>query len=106
MRLLRLLEHERLNVSEGTPVFGVAKFGVSCHLGLLRTAGLPLGEHEATFTDNPVSLLGRNHTIHELWSTHKDQFSSVAEAVQVCVGAARLRETLPSRGEHRETCAG
>ena len=40
LRILRLLEEERLNVSELTSILGIAQSGVSRHLGLLKEAGL------------------------------------------------------------------
>jgi DNA-binding transcriptional ArsR family regulator len=40
LRILRLLDRERLNVSELTSVLGIAQPGVSRHLRLLREGGL------------------------------------------------------------------
>ena len=40
LRLLRVLQAERLNVSELTGILGIAQSGVSRHLGLLKDAGL------------------------------------------------------------------
>ena len=40
LRVLRLLDAERLNVSELTGILGIAQSGVSRHLGLLKEAGL------------------------------------------------------------------
>ena len=50
LRLLRLLDAERLNVSELTAILGIAQSGVSRHLGLLRDAGLVSEEREGGFT--------------------------------------------------------
>jgi DNA-binding transcriptional ArsR family regulator len=40
LRILRLLDAERLNVTELTAILGIAQSGVSRHLGLLKEAGL------------------------------------------------------------------
>ena len=40
LRILRLLDAERLNVTELTAILGIAQSGVSRHLGLLKDAGL------------------------------------------------------------------
>ena len=48
-RMLRLLSHEALNVSELTSVLGLAQSGISRHLGLLREAGLEGVERAGTF---------------------------------------------------------
>ena len=50
LRLLRLLDAERLNVSELTAILGIAQSGVSRHLGLLKDAGLVSEQREAGFT--------------------------------------------------------
>ena len=54
LRLLRLLSHEALNVSELTAILGVAQSGVSRHLGLLREAGLVAEQRAGTFTVVPA----------------------------------------------------
>jgi ArsR family transcriptional regulator len=50
LRLLRVLAHDALNVSELTAVLGLAQSGISRHLGLLRDAGLVAEERAGTFT--------------------------------------------------------
>jgi SAM-dependent methyltransferase len=50
LRVLRLLDAERLNVSELTSILGIAQSGVSRHLGLLKDAGLISEEREGGFT--------------------------------------------------------
>ena len=49
LRLLRVLAHERFNVSELTRIIAVAQSGISRHLSLLRDAGLVVEEREAGF---------------------------------------------------------
>ena len=50
LRVLRLLDAERLNVSELTSILGIAQSGVSRHLGLLKDAGLISEQREGGFT--------------------------------------------------------
>ena len=50
LRLLRVLERERLNVTELTGILGLAQSGVSRHLGLLKDAGLVSEEKDAGYT--------------------------------------------------------
>ena len=50
LRILRLLEAERLNVTELTAILGIAQSGVSRHLGLLKDAGLVEERRDAGFT--------------------------------------------------------
>ena len=49
LRLLRVLEAERLNVTELTAILGIAQSGVSRHLGLLKDAGLVGERREGGF---------------------------------------------------------
>ena len=50
LRILRLLDSERLNVTELTSILGIAQSGVSRHLGLLKDAGLVEERRDAGFT--------------------------------------------------------
>jgi len=50
LRLLRVLEAERLNVTELTAILGIAQSGVSRHLGLLKDAGLVSERREGGFS--------------------------------------------------------
>ena len=50
LRILRLLERERLNVSELTSILGIAQPGVSRHLRLLKEGGLVLEERDRGWT--------------------------------------------------------
>jgi ubiquinone/menaquinone biosynthesis C-methylase UbiE/DNA-binding transcriptional ArsR family regulator len=50
LRMLRLLDVERLNVGELTSILGIAQSGVSRHLGLLKDAGLVSEQREGGFT--------------------------------------------------------
>ncbi len=50
LRILRLLEKKRLNVSELTAILGIAQPGVSRHLRLLKEGGLVAEERERGWT--------------------------------------------------------
>jgi SAM-dependent methyltransferase len=50
LRILRVLQGERLNVGELTAIVGIAQSGVSRHLGLLKEAGLVVEQREGGFT--------------------------------------------------------
>src|ERR1041384_588356 len=50
LRILRLLEKERLNVSELTSILGIAQPGVSRHLRLLKEGGLVEEERDRGWT--------------------------------------------------------
>jgi SAM-dependent methyltransferase len=50
LRLLRVLEAERLNVTELTAILGIAQSGVSRHLGLLKDAGLVSERREGGYS--------------------------------------------------------
>ena len=50
LRLLRVLDRERLNVGELTSIVGLAQSGVSRHLGMLKEAGLVSEEKDAGYT--------------------------------------------------------
>ena len=50
LRILRLLEKERLNVSELTSILGIAQPGVSRHLRLLKEGGLVREERDRGWT--------------------------------------------------------
>ena len=54
LRVLRLLDAERLNVSELTAILGIAQSGVSRHLGLLKDAGLVEEQRDGGFTVLPA----------------------------------------------------
>jgi SAM-dependent methyltransferase len=50
LRMLRVLQAERLNVTELTSILGIAQSGVSRHVGLLKDAGLVTEQREGGFT--------------------------------------------------------
>ena len=58
LRVLRLLDAERLNVSELTGILGIAQSGVSRHLGLLKDAGLVVEERDGGYTYYRIAPAG------------------------------------------------
>ena len=82
LRILRLLDAERLNVTELTSILGIAQSGVSRHLGLLKDAGLVRDRREGRWMYYTVSV---------------DALADVAEQVET-LGSA------PSAAERRTGC--
>ena len=103
LRLLRLLTHERLNVSELTAILGVAQSGVSRHLGLLRDAGFVEEQREASFAYYRATEGEQNPTVDALWPVLETQFESSTDGDPFRDDDVRLREVIRLRREHRET---
>jgi ArsR family transcriptional regulator len=106
LRLLRVLERERLNVTELTGILGLAQSGVSRHLGLLKDAGFVVEEKDAGYTYYRVSpAIGES--IHAtLWAALQEQFASAAGDAAVRADEARLQEVLRLRKENFDTHGG
>ena len=100
LRLLRVLQHERLNVSELTGILGLAQSGVSRHLGLLKDAGLVCEEKDAGYTYYRLGgeLSDNGHA--GIWSALKEQFAAAAQDPRVRADEARLQEVLRLRKEN------
>src|SRR3954471_12105571 len=76
LRLLRVLDRERLNVTELTGILGLAQSGVSRHLGLLKDAGLIIEEKDAGYTYYRLApALGENGH-RAIWSALREQFAA------------------------------
>ncbi len=93
LRILRLLQRERLNVSELTSILGIAQPGVSRHLRLLKEGGLVREERERGWTYyGPAEVHG---PLARTWE-------AVRREVRVLGGHAddtRLQEILRQRQE-------
>jgi len=102
LRLLRVLRHERLNVTELTGVLGLAQSGVSRHLGLLKDAGFVVEERDAGYTYYGLApaLAQERRT---LWAAVEEQFERSASDPAVRADEARLQEVLRLRTENFET---
>ena len=72
LRILRLLEAERLNVTELTAILGIAQSGVSRHLGLLKDAGLVEERRDGRFARYRVRAAGLKPLVD--WIEHYRAF--------------------------------
>jgi SAM-dependent methyltransferase len=101
LRLLRLLDLERLNVTELTGILGLAQSGVSRHLSLLKQAGFVVEDRDAGFTYYKLPET-RKQGLETLWLTLEDQFKRSADHPAVKADGARLQEVLRLRKENFE----
>jgi ArsR family transcriptional regulator len=106
LRLLRVLEAERLNVTELTAVLGLAQSGVSRHLGLLKDAGLIAEEPGGGFTFYRISDALRDGPHARLWSVLQAQFAASAGSAAARADDARLQEVLRLRKENFQAHGG
>jgi ArsR family transcriptional regulator len=103
LRLLRVLRHERLNVTELTGILGLAQSGVSRHLGLLSKAGLVVEERHAGFTYYRLSPALNDEERRAMWAALEEQFERAATDPAVRADEARLQEVLRLRKENFDT---
>ncbi|HXG54868.1 MAG TPA: metalloregulator ArsR/SmtB family transcription factor [Vicinamibacterales bacterium] len=109
LRVLRLLDAERLNVSELTGILGIAQSGVSRHLGLLKDAGLVMEERDGGFSYYriaPAVRDGLNGFGGSLWPLLQSQFVSSAVTAVGRGDDARLAEVRRVRQENFDAHAG
>lgn len=93
LRILRLLERERLNVSELTSILGIAQPGVSRHLRLLKEGGLVQEERDRGWT---YYRLGRvEGALARTWELLRAQIRTLDGKAD----DARLQEILRHREE-------
>jgi ArsR family transcriptional regulator len=100
LRLLRLLAHDALNVSELTGVLGVAQSGVSRHLSLLKDARLVVEHRAGTFAWyrlNPA-LEAAASMQAPLWTWLRSEFAR--ETPRTKADDARLEEVRRVRKEN------
>ena len=102
LRLLRLLDVERLNVTELTSILGIAQSGVSRHLGLLKDARLVDERREAGFTFFQLSpaLKSGENGFGPVWPLLQAQFDQLAETPEGRADTARLEEVRRVRQEN------
>jgi SAM-dependent methyltransferase len=93
LRILRLLEKERLNVSELTSILGIAQPGVSRHLRLLKEKGLVLEERDRGWTY--YGLAPTPAALGRAW----DLLRREIRALESKGDDARLQEVLRHRKE-------
>jgi SAM-dependent methyltransferase len=102
LRILRLLDTERLNVTELTSILGIAQSGVSRHLGLLKDARLVDERREAGFTFFQLSpaLKSGENGFGPVWPLLQTQFDQLAETPAGRADTARLEEVRRVRQEN------
>jgi ArsR family transcriptional regulator len=100
LRLLRVVSHERLNVTELTAVLGLAQSGVSRHLGLLKDAGLVDEEPAGGFTYYRLSQALATGRLSGLWGHIVSAASGITGSPLVRGDEARLQEVLRVRREN------
>jgi ArsR family transcriptional regulator len=93
LRILRLLEKERLNVSEITSILGIAQPGVSRHLRLLREGGLVQEERDRGWTYYGLRPL--EGVLGETWKALRSQIRGLDGRAD----DSRLQEILRQREE-------
>ncbi len=103
LRLLRVLSHDRFNVSELTAILALAQSGVSRHLGLLKDAGLVVEEREGGYVYYRLATDRGGDDVAPLWSLLSAQFARSADDHAVRADAARLQELLRQRQENFDT---
>ena len=108
LRVLRLLDAERLNVSELTGILGIAQSGVSRHLGLLKDAGLVVEERDGGYTYFRIAPDLREGTtgFGELWPLLESQFAAATATAVGRADDARLAEVRRVRQENFDAHTG
>jgi ArsR family transcriptional regulator len=102
LRLLRVLEQDRFNVTELTGILGLAQSGVSRHLGLLKESNLVVEERDGAYTFYRLSPDIRGNGKGPLWPLLQAQFNEAAGSAPVKADEARLQEVLRLRRENFE----
>jgi len=96
LRLLRVLAHDRFNVSELTRIVGLSQSGVSRHLRLLREAGLVDEVREAAFV---YYRPRRDAAAASLWALLDTHFAEPTRDRDVRDDESRLTDVLRLRRE-------
>src|SRR5580765_4055537 len=92
LRLLRVLDRERLNVTELTSIIGLAQSGISRHLGMLKDAGLVSEEKDAGYTYFRLAPALSDNGHRALWAALQEQFAAAGDDAAVQADEARLQE--------------
>src|SRR5437868_3224516 len=108
LRILRLLDGERLNVTELTSILGIAQSGVSRHLGLLKEAALVTEQREGGFTYFRLSpaLTDARNGLGPLAAMLDAHFGDAAQTESGRADDVRLAEVRRLRKENFEVHAG
>ena len=102
LRILRLLDAERLNVGELTSILGIAQSGVSRHLGLLKDAGLVEERRDGGFTFFRLAEALRTgaNGFGPVWPLLRAQFAAAADSAEGRADQSRLEEVRRVRKEN------
>jgi len=102
LRILRLLDAERLNVTELTSILGIAQSGVSRHLGLLKDAGLVDERRDAGFTYFRLApgLQSGENGFGPVWPLLHSFFAATTATPEGRADDARLEEVRRVRKEN------
>jgi SAM-dependent methyltransferase/biotin operon repressor len=108
LRVLRLLDAERLNVSELTGILGIAQSGVSRHLGLLKDAGLVVEDREGGYSYYRIAPAVRDgqNGFGPVWPLLQAQFEAAATTDLGRADSARLAEIRRLRRENFDAHTG
>jgi ArsR family transcriptional regulator len=108
LRLLRLLDAERLNVTELTSILGIAQSGVSRHLGLLKDAGLVSEQRDGGFTYFRLSpaLSDARNGLAPLAALLRSEFDQTSRTEIGRADDVRLAEVRRVRKENFDAHAG
>ena len=97
MRILRVLSHDRFNVTELTGILGIAQSSMSRHLALLKEAELVGEEREGGFVY--YRLRDQEPASAPLWTVLAADFAAGAGDRAAAADAVRLQEVLRRRRE-------
>lgn len=106
LRILRVLQSERLNVGELTGIVGIAQSGVSRHLGLLKEAGLVAEQREGGFTYFQAAPAGAANGAAALQPFLQAHFEAFGRTGEGRADDARLEEVRRVRKENFDAHAG
>ncbi len=108
LRVLRLLDAERLNVSELTGILGIAQSGVSRHLGLLKEAGLVVEDRDGGYCYYRIAPPVREglNGFGPVWPLLQAQFELAGAAAGGRADDARLEEVRRLRKENFDAHSG
>jgi ArsR family transcriptional regulator len=106
LRILRLLQAERLNVGELTGIVGLAQSGVSRHLGLLKEAGLAVEQREGGFTYFHAAAAEAVNGAAGLGPFLQAHFDAFGRTPEGRADDARLEEVRRVRKENFDAHAG
>jgi ArsR family transcriptional regulator len=97
LRLLRVLSHDRFNVSELTAILGVAQSSASRHLAILKDAALVSEEREGGFVY--YRLRDQDPAQASLWAVLSAEFAAGDGDRATAADAVRMQEVLRRRRE-------